>query len=110
MDFDRALMLHGEQEITVHRPVPAEAAVSSDARVAAIYDKGKAALAVIEVETSDESGIPLFTSRFSMFLRGEGGFGGDPGPKTESGTPPERAPDLEFDVPTLPRQALLYRM
>ncbi|MGC4049957.1 MAG: MaoC family dehydratase [Paludibaculum sp.] len=44
-----------------------------------------------------------------MFARGEGGFGGDRGPSTGNETP-DRAPDLEIDIPTLPQQALLYRL
>jgi acyl dehydratase len=51
----------------------------------------------------------LFTNRFSLFLRGEGGFGGESGPKAGN-KPPERDPDGIVDVPTLPQQALLYRL
>ena len=47
--------------------------------------------------------------RRSIFARGEGGFGGERGPSTSS-EPPDRAPDLELDIPTLPQQALLYRL
>jgi acyl dehydratase len=64
---------------------------------------------VLEVETSDEAGAPLFTNRFSLFLRGEGGFGGEPGPKAGN-APPERDPDGVIEVKTLPQQALIYRL
>jgi acyl dehydratase len=104
------LLLHGEQEIEVlTAEVPTAATVRSVGRVAAVYDKGKAALVVIEAETTGASGAPMFRNRFSLFLRGEGGFGGDPGPKGAE-APPEEAPDLVVESPTLPQQALLYRL
>jgi acyl dehydratase len=108
LQFNFALLLHGEQEIRLHRPIPAAATVRSRGRVAEIWDKGKAALVVLEVESADEEG-PLFTNRFSLFLRGEGGFGGESGPKAGN-LPPERAPDQVVESPTLPQQALLYRL
>jgi acyl dehydratase len=104
-----ALVLHGEQDIEIHRPIPPEAKVRSSARLANIYDKGKAALIVMEVATRLESGEPLFTNRFSIFARGEGGFGGDSGPRPGN-EPPARKPDVVADSPTLPQQALLYRL
>jgi acyl dehydratase len=74
-----------------------------------IWDKGKAALVVLEVETRDESNSLLFTNRFSLFLRGEGGFGGEPGPKAGNQAP-ERDPDGVIEVATMPQQALIYRL
>ncbi|MBM3694667.1 MAG: 3-alpha,7-alpha,12-alpha-trihydroxy-5-beta-cholest-24-enoyl-CoA hydratase [Actinobacteria bacterium] len=110
LSFNPMLLLHGEQEIEVAaRPVPAAATARSVGRVAAVYDKGKAALVVVEVETTGASGEPLFRNRFSLFLRGEGGFGGDPGPRGGE-PPPEEAPDMVVESPTLPQQALLYRL
>ncbi len=103
-----ALVLHGEQDIEIHRPIPVEAEITSKSRIAGIYDKGKAALILIEVESTLQ-GEPLFTNRFSVFARGEGGFGGEPGPKAGN-TAPEREPDAVVESPTLPGQALLYRL
>lgn len=54
-------------------------------------------------------GRPLWTSRSSIFAKGEGGFGGERSPGTAVETP-ERASDFEVLAPTLPQQALLYRM
>jgi acyl dehydratase len=104
-----ALVLHGEQDIEIHRPIPPEAKVRSSARLADIYDKGKAALIVMEVATKLESGEPLFTNRFSIFARGEGGFGGEAGPRPGN-EPPARKADVVAESPTLPQQALLYRL
>jgi acyl dehydratase len=109
LSFNPALLLHGEQDLEIHAPIPPEATISSGGKVAAIYDKGKAAVVVLETVSKLESGEPLFTNRFSLFLRGEGGFGGDAGPKAGN-VAPDRKPDQVVESPTLPQQALLYRL
>jgi acyl dehydratase len=109
LKFNPAMLLHGEQDIEIHRPLPTSARLVSESRIAGLYDKGKAALVVFEVKTSEKGGAPLFTNRFSLFLRGEGGFGGDSGPKVGNDAP-QRAPDLTVESKTLPQQALLYRL
>lgn len=111
LEFDPRLLLHGEQDIQVHRPLPQHARVRSVSRIAEIWDKGAAAVAVVETETSSEEGEQLCTNRFTLFLRGEGGFGGEAGPDAQSRTrTPARPPDFVVDTPTLPQQALLYRL
>jgi acyl dehydratase len=104
-----ALVLHGEQDIEIHEPIPTSAEVVSKGRVKDIFDKGKAALIIMEVETSRKGGGKLFTNRFSIFARGEGGFGGEPGPKATNEAP-SRTPDKLVETRTLPHQALLYRL
>ena len=109
LKFNPAMLLHGEQDIEIHRPLPTAAQLESQVRFAGIYDKGKAALVVLEVATKEPGGAPLFTNRFSLFLRGEGGFGGEAGPKAGNEAP-ARAADLTVESKTLPQQALLYRL
>ena len=109
MDFNFAMLLHGEQDLEIHRPIPPEAKITSKGKVKEIWDKGKGALVVLEMESRDQSGTPLFTNRFSLFLRGEGGFGGEPGPKAGN-KPPGRDADGVVEVATLPQQALIYRL
>ena len=110
LSFNFAMLLHGEQDIEVHKPIPPEAKIKSAGKVVGLYDKGKACLCVLEVETRDaESDEPLFTNRFSLFLRGEGGFGGESGPAAGNEAP-DREPDQVVESPTLPQQALLYRL
>lgn len=109
LDFNPVMLVHGEQDLEVHRPIPTSGQIESQARVSGVYDKGKAALVVLEVESREKGGEPLFTNRFSIFLRGEGGFGGESGPKAGN-HPPEREPDHVVESPTLPQQALLYRL
>jgi len=77
--------------------------------VVGVYDKTKGATVVIETETKDDGGDPLCTNRFTVFLRGEGGFGGESGPPPGN-VAPDREPDLVVESPTLPQQALIYRL
>jgi acyl dehydratase len=103
------MILHGEQDLEIHRPIPTSATAEHRPRVASIYDKGKAALVTIEVE-SGPAGDPLFTNRFTMFARGEGGFGGDPNSPPPGNHPPDRDPDTVVESPTMRHQALIYRL
>lgn len=110
MDINLAQILHGEQELEVHRPIPTSGRVMQTGRVVDIFDKGKGALVVMEIVSVEEkTGEPLFTNRPSIFIRGEGGFGGASGPPAAD-TPPDREADHMVESPTLPQQALLYRM
>jgi len=109
MQFNPALLLHGEQDLEVHKAIPVAATVTTSGKIAGIYDKGKAALVVLEMVTKDDGGAPLFTNRFSLFIRGEGGWGGDSGPRPAHERP-ERAPDVVVESKTLPQQAQLYRL
>ena len=58
--------------------------------------------------TDQQLGVAIH-HRSSLFIRGEGGWGGDPGPKA-SNHAPSRSPDHIVRSPTLPQQALLYRL
>jgi acyl dehydratase len=107
--IDYSLMLHGEQELLLHRAIPADATVTSTARVAELWDKGKAAVIVIEV-TSGVDGDAIFTNRYSLFARSEGGFGGSPGPSSAPPPIPDRSPDAVVASPTVEHQALIYRL
>ena len=110
VDIDLAAILHGGQEIEIHRPIPVEATVSTTGRLVDIMDKGKAAVLVTEAQSVDVAdGTPLFTTRSSIFVRGEGGFGGPRG-ESSSVPAPDREPDLVTESPTLEQQALLYRL
>ena len=109
MQVNPMMILHGEQDLEIHKPIPTEAAVSHTARVTDIFDRVKGASVVVEARTRDASGEPLFTNRFSTYIRGEGGFGGERGPRPGN-LPPEREPDHVIESPTSPQQALLYRL
>ena len=110
LDFNFAMLLHGEQAIQIHQPIPTSMnGATHSGRVSEIYDKGKGALVILEVDTHGSDGEKLFTNRSSIFLRGEGGFGGESGPAAGN-VAPERQPDHVVESVTLPQQALLYRL
>ena len=108
-DFNLAALLHGEQHVTLHQTLPAEGSGRGRGRVAAMYDKGKAALVVLETEVSDDHGAPLWTTRSGLFIAGEGGWGGDRGPAT-AWELPDRQADVVHGFDTRSDQALLYRL
>ncbi|WP_440713283.1 MaoC/PaaZ C-terminal domain-containing protein [Gordonia sp. FQ] len=109
VDIDLAKVVHGSQEVRVHRPLPACGTATTRTRIAEVQDKGSAAVIVQESETVDDAGVPLWTARSSIFAKGEGGFGGERGTSSRVSYP-ERDPDHDLLVPTLPQQALLYRL
>ncbi|HZJ05711.1 MAG TPA: MaoC/PaaZ C-terminal domain-containing protein [Nocardioidaceae bacterium] len=108
-DIDLAAVLHGSQEIVVHTPLPTRARGTARTRISNVWDKGKAAVIVQESATRDDSGELLFTTRSSIFVKGEGGFGGERGPSSKV-QPPDRATDLDTTFATTAQQALLYRL
>jgi acyl dehydratase len=109
LTFNPMMVLHGEQDLQVLRKIPTHARIESVARVQNIWDKGKAAVLELAVESKDEKGDVLFINTFSLFLRAEGGFGGERGPE-KSVEMPSRPPDVVVEKKTLPQQALLYRL
>jgi acyl dehydratase len=110
-DFNFAMLVHGEQAIEVHKPIPVEGTVSSVSKVTAIWDKGSGAVIEMETESTDaKTGEPQFTNRSAVFIRGEGGWGGERGPSGGRNAAPERAPDHVVVYDTRPDQALTYRL
>jgi acyl dehydratase len=103
IDVDLITALHGRQELVVHKPIPACGEVRAQSRIIDVYDKGSAAIIVTETRTD------YFTNLTTIFVRGEGGFGGERGPSTRVSTP-DREPDATVLCPTTPRQALWYRL
>lgn len=111
--IDVVKVLHGEQHLEIHRPLPTQGSIIGRTRVVEIVDKGagKGALIITERKLYDKTtGDLLNTQRATIFARGNGGFGG---PVTSAPTPhalPDREPDTAVDMPTSPQAALLYRL
>ncbi|MBV7248624.1 MULTISPECIES: MaoC/PaaZ C-terminal domain-containing protein [Streptomyces] len=108
IDVDLAAVLHGGQSVRVHRPIPVTGRAVQTSKVAAVYDKGKAAVIVLRTEAGDDDG-PLWTNDAQIFVRGEGGFGGERGPSDRL-APPDRDPDRTVERTVREDQALLYRL
>jgi acyl dehydratase len=104
-------MLHGEQELIFHNPIPAEGTLVTSGRIVDYYDKGKdkGALVVAESDTVDTSGQRLFTNITTIFGRLDGGFGGKDR-KTIPVAFPDRPPDIVVEASPSPDQPLLYRL
>jgi acyl dehydratase len=109
IDIELSRVLHASEAVFVPGPIPPSGTGRAVTRFTDVWDKGKAAVIWSETTVTTPDGTPLWTQKRSIFARGEGGFGGERGPST-SVEPPDRAPDFELALPTLPQQALLYRM
>jgi acyl dehydratase len=110
-DFNFAMLVHGEQGIRLHQPIPVSGTVTSQTEITGVYDKGKGAVVVMETRAKDAAtGEPMFDTTMSAFIRGEGGWGGDRGPSGPQNVPPEREPDHSVTYQTKPDQALIYRL
>ncbi len=104
-------VLHGEQELIFHNPIPVEGSMTTEGKISKIYDKGegRGALVIGESDTFHANGQKLFTSICTVFARLDGGFGGENAPKTEV-VFPETEPDFTVDAAPLPDQPLFYRL
>lgn len=108
---DFGTLVHGEQVIKFHKPLPTEGTLTSTATIPAAYDKGKAALIPVNSETRDASGEVVYETTWSIFCRGQGGFGGPRGEATPIPAPKAGAePAFSVDLQTRPEQAAVYRL
>jgi len=107
-----AMIVHGEEHLTLHRPLASSATIVAKHFIDDVIDKGagKGALLLMRRVISDRAtGETIATIRQVVFCRGDGGFGAvRPSPPVH--VLPERAPDLTCDLPTRPDMALLYRL
>lgn len=107
------MLLHAEQSLQMHKPLPAEGTVVSEASIDEIYDKGaKGAIMYMTRKLYEKSsGDLLVTMGTVQFLRADGGFGGksEGAPKPRP-VPADRAPDQVVNLPVSLNQALIYRL
>ncbi len=111
-----AKMVHGEQSVQLHAPLPASGSLVGRSRVVRLVDKGEGKGAIMHVEKElwdDAAQVLVATCEQVLFLRGDGGFsqaggGDDPAPMAEP--VPAGEPDQIVTMPTRPDQAVLYRL
>ena len=118
---DRTRVVHGEQCLTLHRPLPPDGTVRSRNRVTAVLDKGAGKGAAIQTERElhdAATGELLATIGGTTFCRGDGGFEAA-GParnrasqvvRPDAPARPDRPYDIEGELPTFSHSALLYRL
>ena len=110
-DVDWSRMLHGEMAIRLARPIPTDGKTIQVGEVINIFDKGKGAVYHLQITGETEDGSHLYDVDWVIFYVGAGGFGGDPGPKTEPIDPPDGAlPDFSISHKVADNQAALYRL
>jgi acyl dehydratase len=104
-DINLAQVVHGSQSISVTGPVPTSGSATVTTRISEVWDKGKAAVIWQEGVATAPDGLELWTTRSSIFVKGEGGCGGAAPVEI-----PDRSPDTDTTYDVLPQQALLYRL
>ena len=109
---DYAQVVHAEQRLQIHAPLPAEGEVTARWAVDEVVDKGpgRGALITHHVKITDADGTPLATVHRTTLARGDGGLGGPTASRFVLTPVPDRPPDRKVTVETLPQQALLYRL
>jgi acyl dehydratase len=113
MGINYLMVVHGEQRVEIHKPLPTEAEIKAAVRVLGAFDKGAGKGAVIYTETvisEKRSGDKLATLVSGTFARGDGGFGGPADGAPEPHPTPQRPQDAEVALSTRPDQALIYRL
>ncbi len=104
-------ILHGEQELIFHCPLPVEGTLVTQGEIKEVYDLGSDKGAVIRAEgvTRGKDGQKLFSNTMSIFARLDGGFGGERPPRRTVEIP-DRAPDFAVNDRPSRDQPLLYRL
>jgi len=110
---DYTKVLHGEQYLTLHGPIPTSGTVVGHGRIVDLLDKGTDKGAVLYAErtiTDKATGALIATLTSAAVLRGDGGFGGKPGPQPRPHQLPASPPRSWIDIKTHINSALIYRL
>ena len=113
LGWDYAQVLHAEQRLQLHRPLPPAADLLISKRIVDVFDRGAGRGAIFLVEAEGRlagSGAALFTVGSTIVARADGGFGGPAGRIPAPHRVPRRDPDLSCSLRTRPDQALLFRL
>ena len=104
-------ILHGEQDMTFHHPIPPEGVLTTTGTISGVYDKGKkkGAIIVANSETRHSGGEILLNSQLTIFARSDGGFGGDKR-TSPAFVFPTGNPDMVVEDRPADNQPLLYRL
>jgi len=105
-------LVHGEEGVTLHRPIPVAGTVTLSKVITGVYDKGSGALVRFETRMKlADTQEPLATLDTRLFALGAGGFGGPRTPPGEAEwVQPTRAPDATVSYAVPMNQSLIYRL
>ncbi|KAJ2734163.1 hypothetical protein IW152_002502 [Coemansia sp. BCRC 34962] len=119
--FNPMMLLHGEQFVEIHRPIPTEGRLLCTTQIVDIQDKGKGVTAAGRITMADNEGNVIAVAESTTFIRGIGGFSKKPGFKalqgpersaaaTAANVIPKRSPDAVLSQKTSEEQAAIYRL
>eukprot|EP00388_Colpodella_angusta_P006571 GDKJ01019308.1.p1 GENE.GDKJ01019308.1~~GDKJ01019308.1.p1 ORF type:complete len:302 (-),score=74.12 GDKJ01019308.1:185-1090(-) len=111
-EFNPMMLLHGEEKVVIHKPLPASGNLTQRTVIQDVVDKNSGALLIISIDSFDAATKePVCSTIHSLFIRGIGGFGGGKGAAPSDNRPPKNAsPTASFEKQTTPNQALVYRL
>jgi acyl dehydratase len=113
LGWDFTQVLHAEQRLALHRPLPPAADLKINKRIVDIFDRGptRGAMLLFEADgrlAKDDTAV--FSLGMTVIARGDGGFGGVSGSGPAPHRAPRRDPDMSAINPTRVDQALLFRL
>jgi len=113
LGWDFTQVLHAEQRLQLHRPVPPSAELLINKRIIDVFDRGprRGAMLLFEVDgrlAKDDTAV--FSLGMTVVARSDGGFGGVSGSAPPPHRAPRREPDLSCECGTRVDQALLFRL
>lgn len=111
LSLDLTKVLHGEQYLELHKPLPRSGKLKCEAVVADILDKGSGLVILMDVYAYSDKELICY-NQFSLFLVGAGGIGGKrtSDKAKDAVAVPSRAPDAVLTDTTTLNQAALYRL
>lgn len=113
LGWDFTQVLHAEQRLALHRPLPPSGDLLISKRIVDVFDRGPKRGAMILFEADGrlaKDDTAVFSLGMTVVARGDGGFGGASGSGPAPYRPPRREPDFICDSDTRVDQALLFRL
>ncbi|MFA7553844.1 MAG: MaoC/PaaZ C-terminal domain-containing protein [Spongiibacteraceae bacterium] len=110
---DWVKVVHAQQELLIHRPLPVAADIIARQKIVDVIDRGEGRGAMIIWQRSiidAHSGDALCTINQYMLARGDGGFGGPAKTLVNAASVPDRPADVITTRETSAQMALLYRL
>ena len=109
IDIELRKVLHASEAVIVPAPLPPAGSARAVTRFTEIWDKGKAAV-IVARPPSPRRTARCCGRRSGRSSRAARVASAASGGRRQTLQPPDRAPDLEVEMPVLPQQALLYRL